>query len=166
MTLPRLACLPPLAVAGMVLSLSCAGALAQGTEEERRACTPDVMRLCREFIPSVSAITQCLIDKRAELNPDCKLVMTPKPQPVQQATAKPRTGAKRAPAAKRTATDAAPTAVARAAEMEPGEVIRPPLNIVPPAAATKPAKKRTRPAATAANSAAPAAAKKPPPKPQ
>jgi hypothetical protein len=56
----------------LLIAMGSSAALAQGTEEERRACTPDVMRLCRQFIPSVSAITQCLIDRRAELNPDCR----------------------------------------------------------------------------------------------
>lgn len=85
---------------------------AQGTEEERRACTPDVMQLCREFIPNVAAITQCLIDKRRELSPACRLVMTaPNAEPVRRAT----TRAKKRPAAAR---HAEPTAAK--AKTKPG----------------------------------------------
>jgi hypothetical protein len=161
MKMPRLACLPSITVAaGILLSLASASVLAQGTDEERRACTPDVMRLCREFIPSVSAITQCLVDKRAELNPDCRLVMTPKPQPVQQAAAKRRAAEKRPPAAaKRAAAEPAP--VVRSVSTEPGEVIRlrPPVDVPPPPATPKPASKTANPYTEAAPSAAVAPAK-------
>lgn len=140
--------LRPFSTAGLLLAVMAAstGAHAQGTDEERRACTPDVMRLCREFIPSVSAITQCLIDKRAELNPDCRLVMTPKPDPTRQvaAAATKRTTAKRAnarPAAARPQTVSA----------EPGAR---PMNIVPAVSKAAPASKKKSRAAKRAHSAA------------
>ena len=83
------AVLRPFVLAGVLLVAAVAAATttrAQGTDEERRACTPDVMRLCREHIPSVSAIVQCLVDKRPELSPECKMVMRPPtPEPVRTA---------------------------------------------------------------------------------
>ena len=53
-----------------------AAAIAQGTPEEQRACTPDVFRLCTEFIPDPSRITACLHQKVRDLSPACRVVMT------------------------------------------------------------------------------------------
>jgi hypothetical protein len=67
----------PLAAAGLVLGLS-AGmepATAQQSIEERRACAPDVIRLCREFVPNTELINTCLVEKKAELSPGCRTVM-------------------------------------------------------------------------------------------
>jgi len=44
------------------------------TAEQRRACTPDVYRLCAGEIPSVSAITACLRRKKASLSEACRAV--------------------------------------------------------------------------------------------
>ena len=46
----------------------------QGTLEQRLACTPDVLRLCSEFIPDADQITICLREKSAELNDACRTV--------------------------------------------------------------------------------------------
>jgi hypothetical protein len=69
--------MPRLAAAGLLLGLS-AGivpATAQQSTEERRACAPDVMRLCREFVPNTELINTCLSEKKAELSPACRTVM-------------------------------------------------------------------------------------------
>ena len=47
----------------------------QGTVEARRACTPDVLKHCTEFIPDAERITTCLQEKLRELSPDCRVVM-------------------------------------------------------------------------------------------
>jgi hypothetical protein len=57
--------------------LAPAPAAAQGTAEQQRACTPDVMRLCNEFIPDVAKITACMIRKRASASPECRAVTAP-----------------------------------------------------------------------------------------
>ena len=44
------------------------------TAEQRRACTPDVYRLCAAEIPSVSGITACLRRKKASLSDACRAV--------------------------------------------------------------------------------------------
>ena len=45
----------------LALNLNSANsAFAVGTHEQRRACTPDVYRLCAGEIPNVGAITACL----------------------------------------------------------------------------------------------------------
>lgn len=59
---------------GLFLSLvATVPALAQyqGTADQRRACTPDVYRLCAGEIPNVRAITACLRRKQASLSPAC-----------------------------------------------------------------------------------------------
>jgi hypothetical protein len=47
----------------------------QGTAEARRACTPDVLKHCNEFIPDPHRITACLQEKLRDLSPDCRVVM-------------------------------------------------------------------------------------------
>ena len=61
--------LPLAAIAGV------APVAAQGTPEARQACTPEVFRLCNEFVPNVAQITACLQRNRARLNPDCRRTM-------------------------------------------------------------------------------------------
>jgi hypothetical protein len=59
---------------GLFLSLFAGGAAFaqyQGTPEQRRACTPDVYRLCAGEIPNVRAITACLRRNKASLSPAC-----------------------------------------------------------------------------------------------
>jgi hypothetical protein len=64
------------AVLGMALTFASAGsALAQGTSEQRRACTPDVYRLCAGEIPNVRAITACLVRQKGNLSPACRAAM-------------------------------------------------------------------------------------------
>jgi hypothetical protein len=60
---------------GFLLALSAAqSATAQGTPEQRRACTPDVYRLCPGEIPNVRAITNCLRRHKAALSEACRAV--------------------------------------------------------------------------------------------
>ena len=60
---------------GIFLSLLAAGsAHAIGTPEQRKACTPDVYRLCPGEIPNVRAITACLRRQRASLSTPCRAV--------------------------------------------------------------------------------------------
>jgi hypothetical protein len=47
----------------------------QGTTEQRRACTPDVYRLCAGEIPNVRAITACLVRQKGNLSPACRAAM-------------------------------------------------------------------------------------------
>jgi hypothetical protein len=45
------------------------------TPEQRRACSPDVYRLCAGEIPSVPKITACLRRKKASLSDACRAAM-------------------------------------------------------------------------------------------
>jgi hypothetical protein len=62
-------------VVWLSLMASPASAIAQGTPEEQRACTPDVLRLCSAFIPDANQITACLRQKNAELSDVCRQVI-------------------------------------------------------------------------------------------
>ena len=66
----------PLAAAlGILLALvSASAAFAAGTPKQRRACTPDVYRLCAGEIPNVRAITACLRRQKASLSEACRAV--------------------------------------------------------------------------------------------
>ena len=60
---------------GLFLALvAAAPAAAQGTPEQRRACTPDVYRLCAGEIPNARAITACLRRQKGSLSPACAAV--------------------------------------------------------------------------------------------
>jgi hypothetical protein len=64
------------AALGLVLTLVSAGsAFALGTPEQRKACTPDVYRLCAGEIPNVRAITACLQRHKASLSDACRTAM-------------------------------------------------------------------------------------------
>ncbi|RTE90855.1 MULTISPECIES: hypothetical protein [Bradyrhizobium] len=59
------------------------------TQEEQQACSPDAMRLCGEFVPNVDAITACMIRKKAQLSPQCRVFFRPGPEPGEQRAGKP-----------------------------------------------------------------------------
>jgi hypothetical protein len=61
---------------GLVLAMLATGSASTepGTQEQRRACTPDVYRLCAGEIPNVRAITACLRRQKASLSDACRAV--------------------------------------------------------------------------------------------
>ena len=66
--------------ASVAISLTSFAAHAvEATAEQRRACTPDAFRLCSQHIPNVEAITACMIAKKSQLSPACKMVFDAKP---------------------------------------------------------------------------------------
>jgi hypothetical protein len=64
-------------VATLIAAAAALPAFAEGTPQQRRACTPDVMRLCKAEIPDHARITACLIAKRSNLSEACAMVMFP-----------------------------------------------------------------------------------------
>ncbi len=68
-----------LLVAAIVTGASLAGgaALAQfeGTEQERAACHPDVIRHCKAMIPDTFRILGCLQANRPRLSRACRAVL-------------------------------------------------------------------------------------------
>jgi hypothetical protein len=60
---------------GLFLTVFAGGAaFALGTPEQRKACTPDVYRLCAGEIPNPRAITACLRRQKASLSDACRAV--------------------------------------------------------------------------------------------
>ncbi|MCX8253503.1 exported protein of unknown function [Beijerinckiaceae bacterium RH AL1] len=58
-----------------LLILALAGpASAQGTDEQREACTPDALKLCSDTIPDVAKTTACMKAHEAALSPRCRAV--------------------------------------------------------------------------------------------
>jgi hypothetical protein len=51
------------------------------TPEQQQACTPDAMQLCGQFVPNVDAITACMIQKKAQLSPQCRVFFREGPEP-------------------------------------------------------------------------------------
>jgi hypothetical protein len=58
---------------------------AQGTPQQRDACTPDVFRLCGAYIPDAERITACLRGNGPRLSKPCYDVFFPAPPPAQYA---------------------------------------------------------------------------------
>jgi hypothetical protein len=73
------------AAAGFLLTgLLIAGGATPASAQAANAadlCTPDVMRLCQNFIPDRNRIVGCLKAKRRQLSPGCRQVMAPKARP-------------------------------------------------------------------------------------
>jgi hypothetical protein len=63
-----------LALALMLLVTSIPLALAQGTPQERQACTRDAQRLCRKDLGNDGAVQGCLQLNRARLSVGCRRV--------------------------------------------------------------------------------------------
>ena len=63
---------------------------AQGTHEQRLACTEDAFKFCGAEIPNVPRITECMIRNLKELSPVCRAQFK-QPDDVK------RTSARRAP---------------------------------------------------------------------
>ena len=71
-------CGPALPAALLLIGMNTMGitdAVAQGSPEARRACTPDAMRLCSEYTSDVSQTTRCMMAKRAQWSPECRAAM-------------------------------------------------------------------------------------------
>lgn len=67
------------ATAGLLSIALAAGnatpAAAQASDAAEK-CTPDVMRLCQEFVPDADRIVVCLKTKRRQLSPECHSALT------------------------------------------------------------------------------------------
>src|SRR5262245_7249944 len=69
----RLACL---AAAMLTVTFSTVS-FSEGTPEQRRACKDDAFRLCRDTIPDVPRITECMHKNQKKLSPACKAFFKP-----------------------------------------------------------------------------------------
>ena len=57
------------------------------TPEQQQACTGDAFRLCSSEIPDVDRVTACMIARKAELSPGCRVFFRSGPEPVADAGA-------------------------------------------------------------------------------
>ncbi|WP_424627243.1 hypothetical protein [Bradyrhizobium sp. SYSU BS000235] len=60
-----------------VISCGPTSAFAQGTEQQREACTPDAFRLCGQFMPDAGRVESCLRNAGPRLSPACYVVFNP-----------------------------------------------------------------------------------------
>jgi hypothetical protein len=69
----------PAVALGLLLALCATGSARAdiATPEQKKACTPDVYRLCAGEIPNVRAITACLRRQKANLSDACRAVFEP-----------------------------------------------------------------------------------------
>ena len=51
------------------------------TPEQQQACSGDAMQLCGEFVPDVDRITACMIRKKSQLSPGCRVYFRAGPEP-------------------------------------------------------------------------------------
>lgn len=106
----------PFAVASLGIALAVLALPRAGfayTQEEQQACSPDAMRLCGEFVPNVDAITACMIAKKSQLSPQCRVFFRPGPEPGEVRAGKPTNIA---PKAARKSTKPAPKAKKKKSE--------------------------------------------------
>lgn len=62
----------------LALALTSSPALAQNpSQADQDACTPDVFKLCQDFVPDEGQIVACLQSKHAQLSPACEPVIFP-----------------------------------------------------------------------------------------
>lgn len=59
---------------GVIAYFAATPSFAGQTAEQ--ACTPDVMRLCRQFVPDHGRIATCLLRNSRHLSPACHMVMS------------------------------------------------------------------------------------------
>jgi hypothetical protein len=52
------------------------------TAEEQQACSGDAFRLCSSEIPDVDRVTACMIGRKSQLSPGCRVFFRPGPEPV------------------------------------------------------------------------------------
>lgn len=64
-----------------LLGLMRSGTAHAYTQEQQQACTPDAMRLCGQFVPNVDAITACMVQKKSQLSPQCRVFFRQGPEP-------------------------------------------------------------------------------------
>src|SRR5579859_6811321 len=57
------------------------------TPDQQQACTGDAFRLCGPEIPDVDRVTACMIARKAELSPGCRVFFRSGPEPVADAGA-------------------------------------------------------------------------------
>jgi hypothetical protein len=76
------------AISAIALAIAVQPGLAY-TPEQQQACTGDAMRLCGEYVPNVDAITACMVARKSQLSPQCRVFFRPGPEPGEVRAARP-----------------------------------------------------------------------------
>jgi|KBSSwiStaDraftv2_1062776.scaffolds.fasta_scaffold879857_1 hypothetical protein len=72
---------PCIAAALVVIAALLVPAAARAyTAEQEQACTSDAFRLCSSEIPDVDRVTACMVRRKAELSPPCRIQFGPEPR--------------------------------------------------------------------------------------
>ena len=79
-----------LLLALLLVPAAAARAQDRGSQADQDACTPDVFRLCQDFIPNEGPILACLKEKHAELSAACEPVIFPHSEAAPAAAPAPR----------------------------------------------------------------------------
>jgi hypothetical protein len=68
----------------MAFSVSLLASAAQAyTPEQQQACTGDALQLCGEFVPDVDRVTACMIRRKSQLSPGCRVYFRePEPEAI------------------------------------------------------------------------------------
>ncbi len=66
-------------VALVLCALPCAATAHSGSMDDQIACTPDVYRLCSQFIPDEDSIVACLEKRKTQLSQACREVFSRPP---------------------------------------------------------------------------------------
>ncbi|MGZ5861592.1 MAG: hypothetical protein ACXWI5_12280 [Croceibacterium sp.] len=99
----------------------------QGDQKAREACTPDVMRLCNDYVPDIPQIVACLKRERANLSPACgEIFASEGPPPEPQKTAKTTSAKKKTD---KTADKATATKVAEETDKKKPQKVGAPLSL-------------------------------------
>lgn len=100
----------------------------QGDAKAREACTPDVMRLCNDYVPDIPQIVACLKRERANLSPACGEIFAAEapPPPEPKKTAKTTSSKKKT---EKTADKGAPTKVAEQSDKKKPQKVGAPLSL-------------------------------------
>ena len=51
------------------------------TPEQQQACSDDAFRLCGPEIPDVDRVTACMVSRKEQLSPGCRIFFRPGPEP-------------------------------------------------------------------------------------
>ena len=57
------------------------------TQEQQAACSGDAFRLCSSEIPDVDRVTACMVRRKSELSPECRVYFRPGPEDTASAPA-------------------------------------------------------------------------------
>jgi hypothetical protein len=120
--------------AGLMLAISLSflsSAAYAYTPEQQQACTPDAFRLCGDAIPDVARVTACMIARKAQLSPGCRVFFR-SPEPIAAPVTTVRRPVRITPVAARKPVSGKPVTARRPVSVKPKKPKKP----VRPASAT------------------------------